>query len=188
MEVGGGSVCHPVHIGNQLQLVSRLRLVEPLLGEEDRLLELRRHLMDFCLRMGLDRRRGGFVFAVPEIFPLTLQGKDLVVRRKLWWVQLEGLRSLLLLAALEPKGGTYRELALHQWQYLQRSYVDRRWGGFNYLGRDDIGTLRRPLARLGLPLHPLRKGEAWKDAFHETLCLIDCKTCLERHPELGGGR
>ena len=72
LDVGGGSVCHPVHIGHQLRRISRLRLVEPLLGEGHRLLEPRRLLLELRLCMGLDRPRGGFVFALPEIISPTL--------------------------------------------------------------------------------------------------------------------
>lgn len=123
------------------------------------------------------RDDGGFRYAGPPGVPVFLQGSDLRVPRRSWWVQLEALRAL----AMASVGGhapdpSYRDLFVRQWQLIRDGMTDARYRGIYEWAPADLALKSRPWGpRSGWFL---RKGHTWKDASHDTDCLLRCIALL----------
>lgn len=157
-------VPHLVRYGFPLQTAGRLLALPALAGRED-LIALAERLVRAALRHGWDDRHGGFFFAGPSAPPFTLDGADLVIRSKHWWVQLEGLKAFAALARHAPEPEPYLRLFTAQRLYIERALVDRRHGGVH--PSDPTALPRRARNRLA-------KGNAWKDCSHEARAFLYC--------------
>jgi mannobiose 2-epimerase len=123
---------------------------------------------------------GGFVFAGPGDLEYLLEGSDVRVQRRSWWVQWEALRALCAL----PEGLSgldVRGLARAQWRFIRRSMLDERFGGAYPTCPTDLAFWRRPYGALG-NAWGLRKGGEWKDASHETDTLLAFMAATEGTP------
>ncbi|MGE3075214.1 MAG: AGE family epimerase/isomerase [Dehalococcoidia bacterium] len=123
---------------------------------------------------------GGFAYAGPGGKPARLMGHGLRVPARLWWVQFEGLRILALYAATEKAPGPYTRKLQSHWQWIKANLLDERYGGVFMQPRSDW----RPWVRAWLPKQEwaFLKGDNWKDASHETDCLLMSIAALEGRP------
>lgn len=163
-------VPHAVRSGYQFQAAYRLTMAPELTGATELLRERAVALVDHVLRHSRDDN-GGFFYASTGALPLELEGHSLVVKRKPWWVQAEGLKTLLVMSRLFPENPLYQREFSVLWEVFEAQYLDPRHGGVYTNG------IRRRARLLGLlPKADARKGSVWKDARHEARSLL---TCLE---------
>jgi cellobiose epimerase len=158
-------VPHLLRYGYMFQTAARLRTAWGLL-EPGVSFDVPERLVDFALREARDRRGGGYFFAGPATGPKSLEGSDLMVRRKVWWVQFEALKALSASSREGPEEDRRGELFAKHWSYLTAAFLDEEYGGVRPVGRVD-GCDPPP----GLS----RKATAWKDASHETGALLACR-------------
>lgn len=110
---------------------------------------------------------GGFAYGGPAAPPDALEGTSLVVRSRQWWVQLEGLKVLLLLAAHGyPAKDTFAAKIEQQIAFIERECRDHRFGGWYQDATGDHPLLKRLAVPIGLARRA--KGGVWKDGSHET--------------------
>jgi mannobiose 2-epimerase len=138
----------------------RLPPAAAVLGDAGRARAAARRLVRHALRYALDEQTGGFVYAGPGAGPVVIQGRDVRVRRKEWWIQFEALRALLDQHHRDPEDGTYARAFAALWGYVRRHLLDTEYGGVYFSDSDT------------------RKGELWKDASHEGRMLLACATGL----------
>jgi cellobiose epimerase len=161
---------HLVRAGYQFQVAYRLTMEPELTGRKEALQKAALILVDHVLRYSRDPM-GGFFYASVGAVPDTMEGHRLGAKHKTWWVQLEGLKTLLAMTSLAPEQPVYRQEFLALWEHLQTSYLDQRYGGFYSFG------LRRRHRAFGgqfAPQQLTRKGDAWKDARHDARALLYC--------------
>ena len=140
-------------------------------------------MADHAISRGWASDGGGIWFAGPSGPPDVLETIPLVVRRRAWWVQLEGL---LLLATLVPrvdaeKRSMYTDLFGRLWAFIKSDLADDVYGGFYPTSPRDLPWTERPRGRWGRS-YELRKGHLWKDASHDTDDLLDCIRLLTDKP------
>jgi mannobiose 2-epimerase len=167
---------HLTRFGYGLQVVPRL-LAGRSAGEPGSTVPtVARAVVGHALKQAWDPRYGGFYFAGPAVAPQMLEGHSLVVRRKLWWVQVEGLTALLTMSQLDPETPEYRDRFEAQWGYIQRYLIDHRYGGVFSVGLDGLPAWRRLAGKA--PGAFTRKGSVWKDASHEGRTWLRCREAL----------
>jgi mannobiose 2-epimerase len=164
---------HLSRAGYQCQAAYRLTTACGLSGDADRLRHLAGCLLDHALRYTRDPR-GGFCYAGPGTSPRVLQGMDLLIREKPWWVQVEALKALLAVSRLFPEREDYREHFETLWEYIQRELLDDEHGGVYSTGLDRQPSWRRSLGARFAPPAVTKKGDEWKDASHEGRALLYC--------------
>ena len=122
-------------------------------------------LVDYSMRHGYDRKRGGFYYTGPL-------GKDADDTRKEWWVQFEGLNSLLLMHEKYGKQtSVYFDAFLKQWQFISEHQIDPEFHGvYQVVGPD--GTAENST-----------KGQIWKAAYHDGRALLNVKARLKKLAE-----
>jgi mannose/cellobiose epimerase-like protein (N-acyl-D-glucosamine 2-epimerase family) len=123
-------------------------------------------------------RGGGFCAAGPAAQPGLLRGTSPPDSRRAWWVQVEALRALAAAAAL-PSPADAEGLLRRQWTFIRTQMLDRAFGGIYPTCPRDLRAWNRPFGRLR-QARDLRKGDAWKDASHETDSLLACMSILRR--------
>jgi mannobiose 2-epimerase len=127
-------------------------------------------LVDHALQYGWDRNKGGFYemgYYFPESKSLTIVSKS-----KVWWIQAEGLNSLLLMATLFPQEHIYYEYFLHQWNYVEKYLIDHKYGEWYFEGLDQSPQKKR-----------YAKATNWKVSYHNTRALMNCIRMLESKKE-----
>jgi mannobiose 2-epimerase len=170
---------HLMRAGYQFQTAYRLTLARALQGGPETLVQRACQLADCAIRHTRDRRAGGFCFAAPATPPTALQGHDLTVAAKSWWVQAEALKGLLAVSRFAPEPAPYRDEFAAQWEYLNRACLDPAFGGFYATSGGPLPRWRRALGSRGLPAEWTAKGNAWKDASHDGRALLYCLEVLE---------
>ena len=165
--------------GQALQTVHRLLAVGDLVGNEQRMIYIARRLMNLTLRYGWDNENGGVFFAGPGASCTSLEGHDLIVRKKLWWVQFEALRALLALSFAVPDHELYLDYFKRQWSYVQEHIFDVQYGGTYPAGLHNAHRWRRLFGRRFAPSEVTRKAHDWKDASHEGWALLHCISALK---------
>lgn len=167
-------VAHVERFGIGLQVVPRLLEIDALIRTRDDLGSAARRMVDHVLRNGWDPMRGGLFYAAPAARPFHILGHQMVVTKKVWWVQVEALRTFCVLSADDGQEGTYHDYFLAQWAYMKRWLIDERRGGFYREGLDQLSRWNRAEFRLS-PRHPIGvKGEPYKDGSHEGRALLNC--------------
>jgi mannobiose 2-epimerase len=164
---------HLLRVGYQFLMARHLALVPGGRRRAAELVARSRRLVDFCLASAR-HPRGGFCFAVSgegRAWPDTGAASDL----RQWWVQVEAVYALHLLArheGIEPEArARYRRECEELWAFLRHTYFDERHGGLRELPirgrrRRWPGALARWLDAPGAGRLPL-KGHPWKDMSHE---------------------
>jgi len=166
---------HLVRAGYQFQAAYRLTMAPDLTGASDELRRTAITLVDHILRHSRDDN-GGFYYAAPGALPLDLQGQNLSVRLKPWWVQVEGLKTFLVLSRLAPENPQYLREFDALWEVIENQYLDARHGGVFAF------ALRRRHRLLGIsPKQVTAKGHSWKDARHEARALLTCIEMLREN-------
>jgi mannobiose 2-epimerase len=164
--------------GQALQTTHRLLAVRDLVGTEQRLISVARSLMDLTLRYAWDNENGGVFFAGPGASCTSLEGHDLIVRKKFWWVQFEALRALLALSFAVSDGEVYLDYFRRQWCYVQDHIFDVQRGGIHPAGLENVPRWRRQFGRRFAPSEVTRKAHDWKDGSHEGWALLYCVSAL----------
>lgn len=112
-------------------------------------------LLDYALRHGYDRQRGGF-------FNLSTPTGEVRDQTKVWWVQAEALlgfvRGLSLSGA--PRSD-YLEAVQGTWRWIQDRQIDRDYGGWHGAVAPDDHILYNGV-----------KGDPWKAAYHDGRALL----------------
>jgi cellobiose epimerase len=161
-----------LRVGYQFMMARHLAAVRADSTRTAALVARSRQLVDFCMAAAR-HPAGGFCFAVTaggRSWPATGPASDL----RQWWVQLEAIYTLHVLAqheSIEPDArARYRAERDAQWAFVTGAYFDERHRGLRELPpgappprwRAALRRLaRRPAAALPLKSHP------WKDASHE---------------------
>jgi mannobiose 2-epimerase len=150
--------------GHDVETAYLMLETEDVLGKkhDPRTEQMAKMLVDHALAYGWDENLGGFygdgtTFGKPE---------DI---RKEWWVEMEGLNSLLL---MHEKYGretdVYFKAFQKQWQFIKNYQVDPEFHGvYQMVGPDGITT-------------PGGKGGIWKAAYHDGRALLNVSERLRR--------
>lgn len=168
---------HLVRCGYQFQAAYRLTMALELLDRQDERLRQASALLDHTLRHAQDPN-GGFYYATAGDDPIQLEGGLARAAGKSWWVQFEALKAFLAMSRLVADPNPYRTAFLSTWEYLDRAFLDRRFGGVFIKGIDQLSPWQSRLG-MGWPDYVTRKGTDWKDARHEARSLL---YCLEHYP------
>lgn len=159
-----------VHVGLQFQMVHRLVAAAAVTGACEPVTRSR-ELCDFLLASAR-HPSGGFCYAVTadgRTWPATGPSTD--VRQ--WWVQLEAVRALHVLAVHEAfdsdARAAYGRRRDEQWQFVRENFFDEKFGGIREVPIEPNlqwrSRLRRWLRRSGASKP--HKTHGWKDAIHE---------------------
>jgi mannobiose 2-epimerase len=168
--------------GYAVQAAHRLLQAAPFLAEPGPAVERAERVFLHTIRRAWAGDRGGFWFAGPAGLPDELEGVSLVVRRRLWWLQFEGLRSLVLYGLRDGEHrAPYAALARLQWALVRDRMFDHVFGGTYATCPDDLPFRARPFGRWGGGI-ALNKGNTWKDASHEADSLVACIRMLRDRP------
>jgi len=134
-------------------------------GHDPKTERMAKLLVDHALANGWDETYGGFyqdgtTFGKPES------------RLKEWWVQMEGLNSLLL---MHERYGKQTDLYFRafqlQWQFIKDYQIDYEFHGvFEMVGSD------------GEPTNA-NKGRIWKAAYHDGRALLNVTERLRKLAE-----
>lgn len=120
-------------------------------------------LVDHALEFGFDREQGGFFH---EGTPL---GRDLV-KKKAWWVQAEGLNTLLLMhERFGHETPRYWEAFLKLWEFISNKQIDHDHGGWY-----------ATVAPNGTAIAKQRKSDRWTDGYHQGRALLNVSAALHR--------
>jgi mannobiose 2-epimerase len=139
-------------------------------GHDPRTEQMAKMLVDHALAYGWDENLGGFygegtTFGKPED------------PRKEWWVEMEGLNSLLL---MHEKYGSetdvYFKAFQKQWQFIKNYQVDSEFHGvYQSVGPDGVAA-------------PGGKGGIWKAAYHDGRALLNVSERLRRLAAAGNAK
>ncbi len=138
-----------VSYGHDIEATHLLITAAGLLQNQDPTVHLvAESITDYALQYGWDADGGGFFNAgTPE--------GQVTDRRKIWWVQAEGLLALATLWNTTNRH-RYGVALSHQWDWIQRYQIDSQNRGWNEFADQ-----------------PQReKGHSWKEAYHESRALI----------------
>ena len=131
-------------------------------GHDARTERMARMLVDHALAYGWDETHGGFyregtTFGKPED------------KRKEWWVQMEGLNSLLLMhESYGQQTDVYFKAFQRQWRFIRDYQTDAEFHGVYELIGADL-----------MPASP-EKGRIWKAAYHDGRALLNVSERLQR--------
>lgn len=175
-------VPHIMRYGLALQTASGLLESQNILGLDTGITKIAQALVDCCLRYGWDRQVGGFFYASPASLPMAIEDHDLIVRRKVWWVQFEALKALLFLSNVVENNKIYLHYFDSQWDYIKHFIFDSKYGGVYPLGLDMLPPWQRKLQAWLAPGQFTYKGNTWKDCSHEGRVLLYCLEALKNDP------
>jgi mannobiose 2-epimerase len=121
-------------------------------------------MVDHSLQFGWDNKYGGFYHEGATYAPPA-------DRRKVWWVQAEGLNTLLILYRhYGETDAQYGQKFIAQWNFIKRSIIDEKHGGwFNTVAEDGVH-----------PPGEHSKANQWKTAYHETRALLNVAEGLKK--------
>ncbi len=150
--------------GHDVETAYLLLEAEDALGKphDPRTERMAKMLVDHALAYGWDEHRGGFyrdgtTFGKPE---------DLL---KEWWVQMEGLNSLLLMHERYGRDtDRYFRAFQKQWRFIRAYQADHEFHGIFEL----VGTDGKPATG--------DKGHIWKAAYHDGRALLNVSERLRR--------
>lgn len=120
---------------------------------------------------GWDASKGGFYNEGYYLKP----GDEISIidSSKVWWVQAEGMNSLLLMSRLFPRENRYFKAFRKQWEYIKTWLIDHEHGGWYANGLDShYGSKKTP------------KGSIWKVNYHDSRALMNCIRMLKNEDEL----
>ena len=155
-----------VSFGHDVETAFLLEEAIAVLGRPDdrETLNVCQALVDHSLQFGWDSQNGGFwhegaTYSAPAD------------RRKVWWVQAEGLNELFFL--YRRYGETdmqYGKRFVEQWGFIKRSMMDAEHGGwFNTVSESGVH-----------PPGEHSKANQWKTAYHETRALLNVADGLKK--------
>jgi mannobiose 2-epimerase len=125
-----------------------------------------RSLVDHTLKAGWDKTYGGvYDFGSPDTGPSTPRGQA-----KVWWVQAEGLNSLLLMHEKYGRSSRrYWDAFVREWEFISKFQVDHVHKGWY------SAVSREGKARPGAV-----KSDGWTEAYHQGRALMNVTDRLHR--------
>jgi mannobiose 2-epimerase len=148
--------------GYPFQTASRLPAAAEIIGiSRMTALSATRALVDHATARAWDEVRGGMIEAGPATEPYELSGVSLRVSLRHGWVQIEALKAHLLLGMHDGPASGYIAQYERELEFVEREFLDRKFGGWYPTARSDIPGRRSLLGRV------ISKGNIWKDASHE---------------------
>ncbi|MDO5565928.1 MAG: AGE family epimerase/isomerase, partial [Planctomycetia bacterium] len=115
-----------VSFGHDIETTYLLEEAEKILGNPsiEKTAKVGRAMVDHALEFGWDQTNGGF-FYDGATFGLPAD------TTKFWWVQAEGLNTLLLMHDHYGKeNADYYRCFIKQWEFIAKSILDARYGGW----------------------------------------------------------
>jgi mannobiose 2-epimerase len=153
--------------GHDVETAYLMLEAEDVLGvtHDPRTERMARMLVDHALAYGWDSDMGGFY----EEGTTFGKAED---KRKEWWVQFEGLNSLLLMHEKYGKEtSVYFDAFLKQWQFISEHQIDPEFHGvYQVVGPDGIAENST-------------KGQIWKAAYHDGRALLNVTARLKKLAE-----
>ncbi|CCG99978.1 N-acylglucosamine 2-epimerase [Fibrella aestuarina BUZ 2] len=126
-----------------------------------------KRMVDHALANGWDKQVGGFYdqgYYFKDKSGGGPSGMTIIDESKNWWLQAEGLNTLLLMADLYPNDPmAYFEKYKRLWTYTQTYLIDHQHGDWYEEGLD-----KDPQRQTG------NKGHIWKAAYHTYRALTGC--------------
>ncbi len=164
--------------GTSFQTVHRLLAIRDLMEPEmaSTMTTCVVRLLETALQFGFDAIGGGFVHAGPAIPVRHLQGHDLSVRCKSWWVQTEAVKALWAACVTFGNNEMYKRHLKAVWHYLKSHMFDDRYGGIYVEGLETLPRWQKMFDARMAPLSYVRKGSTWKDAAHDGWACLYCAT------------
>ena len=150
--------------GHDVETAYLMLEAEDVLGKphDPKTLQMARMLVDHALAYGWDNDLGGFyregtTFGKPED-----KSKD-------WWVEMEGLNSLLLMHEMYGREtDRYFKAFQQQWWFIENYQIDSEFHGvYQLVGPDGPAT-------------NLNKGGIWKAAYHDGRALLNVSERLSK--------
>jgi mannobiose 2-epimerase len=133
-------------------------------GNEEKTSAVIKSVVDTLLRYGWDRSRGGFFYGGSTFGPTCVEDITVLVDGKFWWLQAEGMRSLLRMALLYPDDEmNYLQRFYELWGYIKKYMIDSKRGGWLWSGLDSSPRRRKQ-----------PKATPWKEPSHEVHSLLEC--------------
>jgi mannose/cellobiose epimerase-like protein (N-acyl-D-glucosamine 2-epimerase family) len=154
--------------GHDVETAYLMLETQGVLGQRDPRTEaMARRLVDHALAYGWDETYGGFYREGTSTGP----PEDM---RKEWWVQFEGLNTLLLMHEKYGKQtAAYFRAFQKEWQFIKDKQIDHEFGGvYDTVERD--GTVK-----------DFTKARIWKEAYHDTRALLNVTARLRRLARAG---
>jgi mannobiose 2-epimerase len=130
-----------------------------------------KRMVDHALANGWDKSNGGFYEA--GYYFANSDTIAIINKAKTWWVQAEGLNSLLLIAKLFPQEKKYAEAFKKEWEYINKYLIDHEHGEWYEEGLDQ--SPKQTTAP---------KARDWKANYHNSRALMNCIKMLKSEHEL----
>jgi len=156
----------PERFGHVLQTAFRLASAGSRCGwPRDATFETVRRMVNHAIERAW-HRGGGFITGGSASPPFSLEGHPLQVSTRSWWVQLEGLRSLILLAVQnDPTRAFFADRLEAHLRFIDSQMRDHRFGGWYATAPADLPWPDRLIPSRRRVC--LAKGNIWKDSSHE---------------------
>lgn len=158
-----------VSFGHDIENAYLMEEAEIALGEPSlqKTLEVARATVDHSIEFGWDEVNGGF-FYDGATFGAPAD------RTKFWWVQAEGLNTLLLMHRHYGKENPeYWRRFVRQWDFIDHAILDHEYGGWFPVTDEDGSNPRGLDNRFSQVTRGLEKAHLWKTAYHEIRALLN---------------
>lgn len=164
-----------VSFGHDIETAYLIEEALEVLGTPDdaKTLEVCKNLVDHALEFGWDKTNGGFYYDGATF------GAEPADSTKFWWVEAEGLNSLLRMY-VRYGDQRYYDLAVKQWEFIDSKIIDAEYGGWYPVVDADGGNPRGLDNRFSQVSHGLEKAHLWKTAYHEVRALLNASDMLEK--------
>lgn len=172
-----------VSFGHDIENTYLMEEAESVLGNPslEKTRKVGKALLDHALQFGWDNNFGGFFYDGATF------GAEPADSSKFWWVQAEGLNTLLLIHQLYGKDNPeYYRCFVKQWEFISKHILDAKYGGWFPLTDRDGGNPRGLDNRFSQVTHGLEKAHLWKTAYHEVRALLNVSDRL--HEIIGGNK
>lgn len=150
--------------GHDVETAYLMLEAEDVLGKphDRKTLQMARMLVDHALAYGWDKDSGGFYREGTTFGKTEDKSKD-------WWVEMEGLNSLLLMHEMYGReSDRYFKAFQQQWWFIKNYQIDSEFHGvYQLVGPDGPDT-------------KLNKGGIWKAGYHDGRALLNVSERLNR--------
>jgi len=134
-------------------------------------LRIAKKLVDHALNNGFDQSSGGFYNE-----GYYFSGRDTITilsKNAEWWVQAEGLNTLLMMSKIYPEEKKYYQSFLKIWSYIDNYLIDKKYGEWYINGSNyNPGVINAP------------KASVWKGNYHNGRALMNCIKMLKNENEV----
>lgn len=152
-----------VSFGHDIETAYLMLEAENVLENKDKskTLAVAKKMVDHAVKFGWDYKNGGFIY---EGYYFKNEMEPRVINKsKVWWVQAEGLNSLLMMYKLFPEEKRYYELFIKEWKYIDKYLIDHKHGDWYAEGLDNSPEFIT-----------YAKSYEWKVNYHNSRALMNC--------------